>query len=103
MMQWLIAAVGYGFRHAFHVTARTLEQPVQILARRVFYRTGTARSPLFRSDSDDMIGNVWEWLIYNSMNRLNNRRILLERDHRGWSMNYRLPSEAEWEYTGAPD
>jgi hypothetical protein len=42
MMQWLIAAVGYGFRHALHVTARTLEQPVQILARRVFYRTGPA-------------------------------------------------------------
>ena len=42
MMQWLIAAVGYGFRHALQVTARTLEQPVQILARRVFYRTGPA-------------------------------------------------------------
>jgi hypothetical protein len=42
MMQRLIAAVGYGFRHALQVTARTLEQPVQILARRVFYRTGPA-------------------------------------------------------------
>ena len=42
MMQWLIAAVGDGFRHALQVTARTLEQPVQIPARGVFYRTGPA-------------------------------------------------------------
>jgi hypothetical protein len=42
VMQWLIAAVGYGFRHALHVTARALEQPVQLLACRVFYRTGPA-------------------------------------------------------------
>ena len=42
MMQWLIAAVGYGFRHALQVTARTLEQPVQIPARCVFYRTSPA-------------------------------------------------------------
>lgn len=42
MMQRLIAAVGYAFRHALEVTTRTLEQPVQILARRVFDRTGPA-------------------------------------------------------------